>query len=287
MEKQAAPSSTTTLAAALLQRFPESEKNERRWYLPDSFAKIPIYYVPTVSALGTACVVLTCYFLAVSAGHARLLAPMISDCFARKPESYIAGWGMAVFVCAGLCANVLVMAGYLNRFEATSAAEFQLRAAAVSFGLVACAGYGVVSVVTERDDNLLHCTGALVAFFAYYCYAIATTSALHRRRREGAIGTTSLRCKFSCIAVGFFAIVCYCSLVANDAMDDGVDGDRAFAVCEWMAVLCMAAFNLSCWLDYGNDLVLLDVWPLVFSESSKNADSARVAPSSDCCQATL
>jgi len=246
--------------------------------LASSVSSVRLAHIPLLVVSGSTGLIGTCYVLAATAGHARVLLPMISDCFRRAPESYLAGWGMAGFACVGLLLSVLAMGGYLQRFQAVSAAEVRLRVCSAWLGLLACAGFGEASLVTERDDNFMHCAGALVGFFAYYLYAIVLTAALYRCREAGAASRTSLGCKAACISLGMLAVLAFCCLVANGALDrkvGGEDGDRAVAFCEWVSVLSMALFNLTFRLEFGNDLRLSDVWPAtaknIWAWSAKDA----------------
>jgi len=224
-------------------------------------SSLRLAHIPVLVVTGSTSLIAMCYVLATTAGHARVLLPMISDCFRRAPESYVAGWGMCSFACVGLLLSVLAMAGYLQRFEAASLADLRLRAASAWLGLLACTGFGSASLVTERDDNLVHSAGALVGFFAYYLYGIVLTAALHRCSAAGAVTRASLGCKVGCLVLGLTALVAYGVLVANGALDHTTDGDEAVALCEWLSVLAMCLFNLSFRLEFSSDLRLMDVWP--------------------------
>eukprot|EP00928_Gymnodinium_smaydae_P053852 TRINITY_DN37755_c0_g1_i1.p1 TRINITY_DN37755_c0_g1~~TRINITY_DN37755_c0_g1_i1.p1 ORF type:complete len:312 (+),score=58.58 TRINITY_DN37755_c0_g1_i1:101-1036(+) len=259
------------------------------WPLWRRLHGLRLAWIPMVVGAGTFCSLITCYGLAVAAGHARAMLPMLSDCIVRSPESYIGSWGMMIFTCLGLCLNVLAMDGYVGRFPIAACpclhgvgpspescgcgcgfgglgrrASLRLRGCARAMGLSACVGFGVATVVTERDNNLLHCIGAIFGFFSYFVYALTVTGALYCRRSEGAVSSTSLRLKVACNALGVLAMLFYATLLAKGAVDPrwgGRLGDQAVALCEWTAIYCMAMFNLSFKLEYGDELRFRDIWP--------------------------
>mmetsp|Transcript_106995 Transcript_106995/g.284693 ORF Transcript_106995/g.284693 Transcript_106995/m.284693 type:complete len:269 (-) Transcript_106995:176-982(-) len=229
--------------------------------LVSTVTSLRLAHIPVLVVTGSGGLIAMCYVLATTAGHARVLLPMISDCFRRAPESYVAGWGMCSIACLGLVLSVLATAGYLKRFKAATPLDAWLQTATACLGLLACAGFVAAGLVTERDDNFVHSSGALVGFFGYYLYAISLTAALYRGQAAGAATRASIVCKAACLALGLLAVLAYCCLVANGALKDGVDGDEAVALCEWMCVIVIGLFILTFRLEFRNDLRLIDVWP--------------------------
>jgi len=242
--------------------FPKCTKcNKLAW-----LGRVRLSDIATGSGIGILLTTLLCYLLAASLGHARAVLPMISDCFARFPESYVGGWGMGVFVGVGLGCNVIAMAAYLNRYPTDSESEIQLRVCAGMLGLIACSGFWVVSIVTERDNNALHLTGALVGFITHSLYCIAATAALHARRHDGVVSLWSLRIKVAASVLGVAAIATFVLLVANGALiktEGGVSGDQAVACCEWVALIVIVIFNVSYRLEFGPKLRAADVLPFL------------------------
>mmetsp|Transcript_111111 Transcript_111111/g.346260 ORF Transcript_111111/g.346260 Transcript_111111/m.346260 type:complete len:264 (-) Transcript_111111:68-859(-) len=224
-------------------------------------SSLRLAHIPVLVVTGSTSLIAMCYVLATTAGHARVLLPMLSDCFRRAPESYVAGWGMCGIACLGLLLSVLAMAGYLRRFEAAAPAGPWLRTTSAWLGLLACANFSAASLVTERDDNLLHSICAVVGFVGYFLHAIVLTLALHTFRKAGASTPLSVGCKAGCLVIGLLAVLAYTGLVASGALKSGVDGDQAIALCEWVSVLAMCLFILSFRLEFRGDLRLVDVWP--------------------------
>jgi hypothetical protein len=160
----------------------------------------------TVAA--AAATIATTTALAAANGDVRSL-PMISDTFAKAPESYVSRLGVVAVAC-GLLVVSWVTHAYLRAFAASAPRWRSFARLGATLGAVAALALGVVGAVSDRENLPLHFAAATVFFFAMLGWQIATLAqlALH----PAAATPASIRVKTAAAVVsavslaGFFAL---------------------------------------------------------------------------------
>ena len=160
----------------------------------------------TVAA--AAATIATTTALAAANGDVRSL-PMISDTFAKAPESYVSRLGVVAVAC-GLLVVSWVTHAYLRAFAASAPRWRAFARLGATLGALAALALGVVGAVSDRENLPLHFAAATVFFFAMLGWQMATLAqlALH----PAAATPASIRVKTAAAVVsavslaGFFAL---------------------------------------------------------------------------------
>jgi len=204
--------------------------------------------VTIIASSASSLTIIACYVIAVSLGHVPAWLPMISDCAVNSPESYLFRLGMissAVF----LQLNSVLMLFFLNSYQ------FGGRRASDVIALVivsvACSGFAIVGAVNEKENGTLHGASAIVFFVGYEIYMIMITQRLWSYKGSPRVSNFSALLKLGLTSFCGVALILFAFM----------SGDQSYyhipiAVCEWLGVACIIAFNLSYCLEYGQTLDL-------------------------------
>jgi len=192
--------------------------------------------------------ILTCYGLAVFLGHAPAWLPMISDCALLPPEMFLFRIGM---ISAALLLNInsLLMFFYLN------SQEFGKRKTSDSVGMVivsiGCLGLAMVGAINEKENNSVHGISAVTFFVCYIIYMITITYRLYPFKGGMKISNTSITMKCILTVISVVSFILFVYFNTNRA-----EYQLYIAICEWIGVGCIIAYNLTFTFEYKTDLNL-------------------------------
>jgi len=191
--------------------------------------------------------IISCYLSAVILGHAPIWLPMISDCAVKPPEMYVFRVGM-ISAALLLQFNSIQMIFFLN------SEKFGGRKVSDTLGVwlasIACLGLAIVGAVNQDENKTLHGASAVIFFFGYEFYMILVTKRLSSFKGT-AISPFSFYLKLTLTSICAVALVFFVYFSAHWG-EYKID----IAICEWLGVSCIIAFNVSYCFEYKNTFVL-------------------------------
>jgi len=230
--------------------------------------------------------IMTCYTIAVLKGHVPVWLPYISDCAVGYPEAYIFRSGMT------LSSFFLFLNSYEFFLFAKKYNKGLLPYLSLFYSILSNTGFGILSVVNEKENDTIHLFGAII-FFAmqgFYMwnnliciYYINNNKKIKnqvfeinnkKKKIEKKIKLFNKKIKkkkknkkflkikkkkkkiFSnkSIIVKTFITTLYSADVIYLVINE--KKEKNSAIYEWIAVILITIFNFSFILDYGKKLYL-------------------------------
>ena len=125
-----------------------------------------------ISIISLASTILICYTMAAYNGHVVAFLPMISSCGVSAPEKYIFTIGI-IFASIFIFINACLFYYFLNSGSLGKRKDEDRIALFLAF--ISSLGLAFVGAVNEKEDNIVHCTAALIFFTAHTIYMIFST----------------------------------------------------------------------------------------------------------------
>jgi len=193
--------------------------------------------------------IFTCYFIAVSLGHAPAWLPMISDCAIQAPEKYIFRIGL-ISSALLLELNSVLMLFFLNtpEFGRNKSVDY----IALYVVSLACFGLSMVGAINEQENNPVHSAAAVAFFIGYEFYMCVITYRLNSVRKTSTkITPLSINIKL------ILSSICGVALLLFFYFSTSWGTYHLYiAICEWVGVYSIILFNLSYISEYKTNLDL-------------------------------
>lgn len=113
-------------------------------------------------------------------------------------------------------------------------------------------GLAILVCCNEKEDGRIHGIASVVFFVLYEVYMIIVTLRLLSTRWAGATQAQQYRAlpasvgtKIVCTCISFVSLVLFVIWSGHWSKHH-----IGIAVCEWVGVMCIQVFNLSCWMEF-------------------------------------